>query len=97
MIQHTVAFRLRHSKGSAEEAAFLDQVRKLRNIPGVIDFRLLRQVGSRNDFRFGLSMYFMSAQTYREYNEHAAHQHFVNTLWNPEVEDFLEIDYTELD
>ena len=96
MIQHTVAFRLRHPKDSEAERDFLARARRLRDIPGVMDFKVLREVGSKNDFRFGLSMYFMSEQSYRDYNDHPDHRHFVDTVWIPEVEEFLEIDYTEM-
>ena len=96
MIQHTVVFRFKHAKGSPEEATFLKKAKALWKIPHVIDFKMMHQVGKKNEFTFGLSMYFTSERTYQEYNDHPDHQHFVNTVWLPEVEDFLEIDYVEL-
>ena len=95
-IQHTVAFRLIHAEGSPEEAAFLGKAKALCNIPNVIDFKVMRQVGKKNDFTHGLSMHFTSERTYQEYNDHPDHQQFVNVVWLPEVADFLEIDYVEI-
>ena len=94
MIRHTVVFRLRHPHGSADEAAFLADTSALANIPGVERFERLRQVGAKNDYRFGLSMEFADAAAYDAYNTHPVHQAFVNDRWVPEVEEFLEIDYT---
>ena len=96
MIQHTVAFRLKHAEGSSEEAAFLGKAKALWKIPNVIDFKVLRQVGKKNNFTHGLSMYFTSEHAYQQYNDHPDHQHFVNSVWLPEVADFLEIDYVEI-
>jgi uncharacterized protein YneR len=96
MIQHTVVFKLKHAKDSPEESAFLKKARQLWKIPNVIDFRLLRQVGGKNEFTHGLSMYFTSESAYQAYNDHPDHLHFVNDVWLPEVEDFLEIDYVEI-
>ena len=96
MIQHTVTFRLRHPKGSPEEAAFLERARALGRLPGVLDFRVLRQVGRRNAFTFGLSMRFSSEETYRGYDAHPEHVAFVREVWAKEVDDFLELDYEEI-
>lgn len=95
MIQHTVVFKLKHSSGSAEEKQFLQKAQALRNIPNVLDFKVLEQVGKKNNYSFGLSMYFDSEQTYAQYNEHPDHMSFVNNVWLQEVEEFLEIDYIE--
>lgn len=95
MIQHTVAFRLKHAIGSQDERVFLDKALALRALPGVIEFKLLRQVSKKNDFTYGLSMYFMSQDSYDGYNNHPDHIAFVNGVWLPEVADFLEIDYVE--
>ncbi len=58
MIRHTVVFRLKHPRGSAEEAAFLADGMALAKIPGVKKFEQLEQVGPKNDFHFGYSMEF---------------------------------------
>jgi hypothetical protein len=96
MIRHTVAFRLKHADGSAEEAAFLRDALALAAIPGVQKFEQLRQVSRKNDFRFGFSMEFSDDNAYSGYNEHPVHVRFVRERWVPEVEDFLEIDYEPL-
>jgi hypothetical protein len=96
MIRHTVVFRLKHAKGSAEEGAFLAAADVLASIPGVTKFEKLRQVSPKNDYSFGFSMEFADAAAYRGYNDHPEHVRFVNERWVPEVEKFLEIDYERL-
>lgn len=96
MIRHTVAFRLRHPKGSPAEAAFLADALVLATIPGVAAFERLNQVSPKNGFHFGFSMEFVDAAAYAGYNDHPDHVAFVRDRWVPEVEDFLEIDYTPL-
>ena len=95
-IRHTVSFTLRHAAGSPEESAFLAAAQELAVIDGVEAFELLRQVGSKNEFRFGISMEFAGQAAYDGYNEHPAHVRFVAERWLPEVSDFLELDYTTL-
>lgn len=96
MIRHTVAFRLRHPKGSDAEATFLTDARVLAEIPGVEAFEQLRQTSAKNAFTFGFSMEFADAQAYAAYDQHPDHRAFVADRWVPEVEDFLEIDYEPL-
>jgi hypothetical protein len=50
-------------------------------------------VSSTNDFDFDLSMEFETAADYQAYNVHVDHQRFVETRWNTEVAEFMEIDY----
>jgi hypothetical protein len=97
MIRHTVVFRLRHTRGSEAELSFLVAARELASIPGVQRFELLHQVGTKNDFTFGLSMEFDGAVEYEAYNTHPSHVAFVQSRWLSEVEHFLEIDYTPVD
>lgn len=96
MIRHTVAFRLKHSAGSAEEASFLKDALVLKKIPSVRNFEQLRQTSPKNDFTFGFSMEFDDQSGYDAYNVHPDHVAFVRDRWVPEVAAFLEIDYTEL-
>jgi heme-degrading monooxygenase HmoA len=96
MIQHTVAFRLIHPANSAGEKMFLDAIRKLSAIPGVQKFELLKQTSKKNNYDFGLSMEFETAEAYEDYNQHPDHIAFVQTFWIKEVRDFLEIDYEPL-
>ena len=98
MIRHTVAFRLKHDKGSAEERKFLADAKAiLTPIPGVTKFEQLREVSPKNDFAFGFSMEFADQAAYDGYNNHPAHVAFVRDRWMNEVADFLELDYTPLD
>lgn len=96
-IRHTVSFTLRHAPGSPSETAFLSAAQQLATIDGVEAFELLRQVGAKSEFRFGISMEFADQAAYDGYNEHAAHVRFVAERWIPEVSDFLELDYAVLD
>ncbi|MGY5777059.1 Dabb family protein [Rhizobium sp. LEGMi135b] len=96
MIRHTVAFRLKHEAGSAEEASFLKDALVLEKIPSVRNFEQLRQTSPKNDFTFGFSMEFDDQSGYDAYNVHPDHVAFVRDRWVPEVVAFLEIDYTNL-
>ena len=96
MIRHTVAFRLRHASGSAEETSFLSDAESLAAIPGVERFEQLHQVSSKNGFSYGFSMEFADQAAYEAYNEHPTHVAFVRDRWAAEVEDFLELDYVPL-
>ncbi len=96
MIQHTVVFRLKHAPDSVEERRFLERAKALGKLPNVIELKLQRQVGKKNPYSFGLTMFFMSQQAYDDYNNHPEHVEFVNSIWLPEVDDFMEIDYVEM-
>ncbi|MBZ0229944.1 MAG: Dabb family protein [Bauldia sp.] len=97
MIRHTVAFRLKHAKGSPEEARFLaDGRRILTAIPGVGRFEALRQVSPKNDYAFGFSMEFADQAAYDGYDRHPDHVAFVRDRWLKEVDAFLEIDTVPL-
>lgn len=96
MILHTVAFRLKHPRGSAEEKAFFEASKGLETIPGVRDFRRYNQVSAKNTFTYGFSMEFADQAAYDAYNAHPDHDAWIRDRWMPEVADFLEIDYTPL-
>jgi hypothetical protein len=96
MIRHTVVFRLKHAPGSPEEADFLAAGQGLTAIPGVERFEALRQVSPKNEYGFGFSMEFADQAAYQGYNDHPLHTAFVRDRWVPEVEAFMEIDYTPL-
>jgi hypothetical protein len=93
MIRHIVPFRLKHAKGSPEEADFLEALAKLADIPGVLNLQVMPQVSPKNDFTYGVSMEFASNETYQAYNEHPDHVAFVQGRWVPEVVAFMEIDF----
>ena len=94
MIQHTVAFRLDADTDAAE---FFQRARQLATIPGVVDFQVLRQVGTKNDFTHALSMCFASQGDYDAYNSHPDHLAFVAGVWMPGVAEFIELDYEVVD
>jgi hypothetical protein len=96
MIRHTVVFRLKHPRGSVQEASFLADGKALADIPGVERFEQLKQVSPKNDYHFGYSMEFADRDAYAAYDSHPVHVAYVRDRWIPEVEAFLEIDYTPL-
>lgn len=93
MIKHTVFFKLHHPTGSEAESAFLKAAMTLAAVPGVRDLECVRQVGTKNDFSFGLVMGFDDSAAYASYNAHPDHTRFVAERWLPDVAAFLEIDY----
>ncbi|KZM76763.1 Dabb family protein [Cellulosimicrobium sp. I38E] len=97
MIQHTVAFRLVHPSGSAEEAEFLGTARRtLTAIPGVRDFTVSRQVSAKSPLTFQFSMVFDDDAAYAAYDAHPDHRGFVADRWVPEVAEFQELDLVPL-
>ena len=96
-IRHTVAFTLRHDTGSPQESSFLAAAQSLAAIDGVEAFELLRQIGAKSEFRFGIAMEFADRDAYDAYNQHPAHLRFVSERWVPEVSDFLELDYAAIE
>jgi heme-degrading monooxygenase HmoA len=93
MIRHTAVFRLKHGAASAAEADFLAAIAKLKGIPGVEKFEVLRQVSKKSEYAFGVSMEFRDQAAYSGYNDHPTHVAFVRDRWIPEVAAFTEIDY----
>lgn len=93
MITHTVYFKLKHDKGSDEEATFIRQALDLGAIKTVHNLRCVKEVSPKNNFDFGLIMQFENQEAYDTYNNHPDHQSFVENVWKKEVIDFMEIDY----
>ena len=96
MIRHAAIFRLKHSKGSAAEAAFLHALAGLKSIPGVQDFEIAREISPKNPYDFTVSMRFASQAEYHSYNVHPLHAAFVEGRWVPEVAAFMEHDTVSL-
>ena len=93
-IEHTVAFRLSHPEGSAEEAAFLDEGRAaLTSIPGVEDFAVMRQVSAKSPLTWQFRMRFADQAAYDAYDAHPTHVDFVERRWTREVAEFQELDF----
>lgn len=93
MIRHTVTFKLKHEAGTPQEQAFLAKAQALALIPGVEKFEVLKQISTKNDYDFGLSMEFAGQGEYDAYNQHPEHVSFVENVWMVEVLSFMEIDY----
>lgn len=96
MIRHTVAFNLKHERGSVEEKNFLSEALALARIPSVKSFEQLRQISAKNGFSLGFSMEFDDQAGYDAYNEHPTHTAFVRDRWQVEVSDFLEADFVKI-
>lgn len=92
-IKHTVFFKLKHASGSEAEANFLEKAKALASIETIEYFELVDEVSPKNNFDFGLIFEFKDQAGYDFYNNHPDHQKFVQEVWIPEVEDFMEIDY----
>lgn len=97
MVRHTVVFTLKHQKNSMEEVNFFKAAKELATIEGVDKFECLRQTNKKNQFDYGLSMEFETLEMYDNYTNHPMHTRFVQDVWIPGVEDFLEIDYEHLE
>ena len=96
MIRHTVAFRLKHAKGSDAERIFLASADTLASIPSVKKLDRYRQISPKNDYTFGFSFEFEDQAGYTAYNDHPDHVAFVRDRWVPEVAAFIELDYVDL-
>jgi hypothetical protein len=93
MIVHSVFFRLHHAAGSQDELAFFEKAGGLALIPGVENFKVLKEVSPKNPFTFGFSMEFPDQASYDLYNNHPDHVCFVEEIWFKDVAEFQEIDH----
>ncbi len=96
MIEHTVSFNLKHSAGSAEEAAFLEALRSFADIPGVKGFKVNRQVSSKGPFAHQISMWFDDQEQLEAYDASEAHVEFVSERWLSEVVEHQTLDFVEV-
>lgn len=94
---HTVLFDLKAAPDSPEAAAFLAQgTRALTSVPGVMNFRAVRQCSPKSDFQYAFLMDFASKEAFRAYCVHPDHNRFVDDYWKKEVVRFFEADYIDL-
>ena len=93
IIRHTVAFKLKHPKGSTEEREFFDASTKLSTIPALQNFKTFRETSPKNDYDYFFYMEFESPEDYEAYNTHPDHVEFVEKYWVKDVDKFIEIDY----
>ena len=96
VIRHSALFRLHHAAGSAGEADFLAALAALREIAGVDQFQIAREISPKNPFTFAVSMTFANQAAYDGYNDHPLHVAFVQGRWLPEVVEFMEHDSVAL-
>lgn len=97
MIRHSVIFKFKPSIDSVAMEKFFIAAKKLSTIPGVQNFESLKQISTKNNYEFGLSMEFANEALYQQYNNHPMHVHFIQEYWLNYVDDFMEIDYQLLD
>lgn len=94
MIRHSVILKLKENISHESKQAFFEAVDTLVDIPNVQKFEVLNQISPKNKFEYGISMEFENQEQYDTYSNHPAHLDFIQNFWIPNVEDFLEIDYT---
>ena len=97
MIRHAALFRLKESKGTAGERDFLAALAALGTLPGVEDFEIAREISPKNPYDYTVSMRFADQAAYAAYDSHPAHVAFVQTLWIPQVAEFMEHDTVAMD
>jgi len=93
-IIHTVIFSL---KKEVDPFDFLQRSKKLLGSISITEkFMIFKQSSKKNKFEFGFYMEFKNQKAYEEYNNHPEHVKYVKNIWLNEVEDFLEIDFSEI-
>lgn len=93
IIRHTVAFKLKHPKGSMQENEFFDASAKLSTIPSLRNFKIFRETSPKNEYEYFFYMEFESLVDYEAYNTHPEHVEYVEKYWVKDVDKFIEIDY----
>jgi hypothetical protein len=96
MYRHSVILKLNPLVSGQQKEDFFDAILDLANIPGVQNLEFLKQVSSKNDFEYGISMEFTSEELYKRYSDHPQHTFFIENFWLKNVKDFLEIDYVSM-
>jgi heme-degrading monooxygenase HmoA len=94
-ITHTVQLKFKAEVDAEQQGVFFAAADKLKNIPGVKHFEVMRQVSSKNQFQYLLSMVFDNDEIYQQYNQNPVHLDFIEKQWKPKVESFLEADFVE--
>lgn len=85
MFRHTIAFRLRHARGSLQEKAFLRDAKVLAEIPGIGRFEQLRQTSPADDFHFMFALTFESQDAFELFRVHPKYRQFYDERWTREV------------
>jgi quinol monooxygenase YgiN len=94
-ISHNAYFKLKDSLQESDRKLFFDEIYKLSDIEGVIDFKVVKETSPKNKFEYGATMQFKDQQAYDAYNQNPLHQKFVNEIWLKMVDSFIEIDYLQ--
>lgn len=96
-IRHMVVFNLKYPKDSPEAENFIRTAREaFSQIPCAKNVMQCYEISPKNNYDYGFSFDFMSAEDYQTYNNHELHVKFVNEHWKTEVTDFMEIDFAEI-
>ena len=93
---HTVSFKLKDEITLANREEFFQAAKRLGEIPGVINLRLLRQTSVKNPFAFCLTMEFCDEGKYEGYSNHPLHNQFVSEQWLTKVSSFQEADFEDV-
>ena len=96
MLHHSVFLAFKSEISEAEKAFFIAESRKLAEIPGVMNLKVLEEFNATNPYTHGLGMDFDDQAAYDIYSNHPQHNQFVQEVWLPRVEKWQEIDFREL-
>ncbi|MEY3646074.1 MAG: hypothetical protein RL127_782 [Bacteroidota bacterium] len=96
MLHHSVFLKFKSETSEAEQAYFIAEARKLDQIPGVMNLKVLSEFNATNPYTHGLGMDFEDQAAYDLYSNHPIHNRFVQEVWIPRVEIWQEIDYREV-
>ncbi len=96
MLHHSVFLTFKPTISEEEKAYFIAESRKLAQIPGVMNLKVLEEFNATNPYTHGLGMDFEDQAAYDFYSNHPLHNQFVQEVWLPRVEKWQEIDYREL-
>jgi len=96
MLNHSVFLKFKSETSEAEQAFFIAESRKLAQIPGVMNLKVLLEFNATNQYTHGLGMDFENQAAYDFYSNHPIHNHYVQEVWIPRVEKWQEIDHKEI-
>lgn len=96
MLHHSVFLKFKSETSTAEQAFFIAEAKKLAQIPGVMNLKVLLEFNTTNPFTHGLGMDFKDQAAYDLYSNHPQHNQFVQEVWLPRVEIWQEIDHREV-
>ncbi len=96
MLHHSVFLTFKPTTSEEEKAYFIAESRKLAQIPGVMNLKVLEEFNVTNPYTHGLGMDFEDQAAYDFYSNHPIHNRFVQEVWIPRVEKWQEIDFREI-